>query len=75
MSTELTPWFPGSVKPVHIGVYETDDVLPDDACFQHWNGTFWGLCSWSAEHAATRGQARGVSGFQESNWRGLAKKP
>lgn len=75
MSKKLTPWFPPEVKPVHIGVYETAEPNLDSECFQHWNGSFWGLCSSSARYAATNGQANGFSGFQQTMWRGLAKKP
>jgi thioesterase domain-containing protein len=49
MSKKLTPWFPGHVKPVHHGIYETDADTEDGApCYQSWNGLWWGWCSsWS----------------------------
>lgn len=73
MSKEMTPWFPGDVKPVRVGAYQTDGETGDPECFQHWDGTTWGYLAFCAEEAAPS------DGFpsqrQNSKWRGLAKKP
>jgi hypothetical protein len=41
----LTPWFPGTMKPVVKGWYErhfTDSTtIPHDYNMQWWNGKFW----------------------------------
>lgn len=66
---KLTPWFPGDVKPVHVGVYETDRI----GRFQYWNGKSWGYYMPSAE-AAERVKAS-FSARQQPEWRGLSEKP
>jgi hypothetical protein len=75
---KLTPWFPKSVAPVRIGVYETD--FSSGMRFSHFDGKHWNGC-WSesewaqdecdyfAKHG-TEGCASG--GFR---WRGLARNP
>lgn len=39
MTDNLTPWFPSRIKPVRVGVYETDFVTNT---YQNWNGKYWG---------------------------------
>jgi hypothetical protein len=71
MSKKLTPWFPGHVKPVHHGIYETDADTEDGApCYQSWNGLWWGWCSSWSDFAVDS-----PSTYQTPNWRGLAKAP
>jgi len=80
MSKKLTPWFPPTVKPPHVGVYEVillvgsrdfDQVRPDG--FAYWNGRSWGWNSDTADFAATSGNVKGSC--QAKKWRGLAVKP
>lgn len=72
MSQKLTPWYPGHIKPARPGVYETQ--LVGGGCrYQHWNGRWWGLLSWTPENAANL--ASWPSEFQSNDWRGLAEKP
>lgn len=33
---KLSPWHDGSVKPVHVGVYERKSGF-----YNHWNGEYW----------------------------------
>ena len=74
MSTGLTPWFPGDVKPARVGVYQTDGMTGDMECFQLWTGEGWGFCSFTAREA-DEARMYGLSGSQKPKWRGLAKKP
>ena len=69
---KYTPWFDGSVKPVRDGVYETDSLGSKKACYQHWNGIFWGLASTSPFIAFARKDD--MSSFQNDKWRGLKTK-
>ncbi len=65
---KVTDWFPASVNPVHVGVYETDT----DGCFQHWNGKWFGLFSHSPQEAFKERKVKSM--FQEDKWRGLTKR-
>lgn len=40
----LTHWFPPSIKPVHIGYYETSYPLERNITLDYWDGQCW-LCS------------------------------
>ena len=71
---KLTPWFPGHVKPVHVGVYQTCGMTSDTKRFQYWRGEGWGFCSYTAKEA-DEAYSLGLSGSQKPQWRGLAKKP
>lgn len=66
----LTPWFPGDVKPVRPGVYETDARGSRLRCFQHWNGRFWGMACKTLDGAEL--YADDSSNYQDDKWRGLA---
>lgn len=73
MSNEqLTPWYPGDVKPVRVGVYQTKNQIDKGAVYQRWNGLFWCLCCDTPDRAATWDDQ---SLFQRSKWRGLAQPP
>lgn len=71
----LTPWFPGDVKPVRPGVYITRLWESQGGMFAYWSGKHWGWRQPTAESAA----AFGVSGHdraeQSKQWRGLAQQP
>lgn len=69
---KLTRWFPGHIKPVHVGVYQVD-LLASCLCYQHWNGVFFGLYSATIGDALLREDKR--SWAQHENWRGLSEKP
>lgn len=64
-----TPWFDGSVKPVHVGVYQRSD----DGCvwFSHWNGSFWGCMADTRRRALF--EALQPSYKQNLPWRGLTQ--
>lgn len=74
---KLTPWFPGHIKPVHVGVYPTRLLANDegrviDDGFAHWDGKFWGSNYDTPEEAAEAAQP---PGYQNKPWRGLAEQP
>lgn len=65
----LTPWFPGDVKPVHVGMYERD--FGWGHAYSYWNGEFWGqYCRTVSVAYASRGK---VSFHQQVPWRGLTE--
>jgi hypothetical protein len=69
---DLTPWFPGDVKPAHPGVYQRH-YPSGDTWYARWDGkkwhTFWGSVALAARDSCS------VSGFQRLPWRGLAHPP
>lgn len=71
-----TPWFPGDVKPVLVGVYERKRTRGTFR-YSYWNGRYW-LCSaqtiMDAAYEAKSAYPL-VSFKQESPWRGLANPP
>lgn len=64
----LTQWFKGSVKPVHVGVYER--YLRHR--FALWNGSRWCIGEYTPDDAA---RVRHRSAIQNARWRGLASDP
>lgn len=76
MTDKLTPWYPPHIKPVRVGVYETDaffEVVDGVAVFQYWNGRYWGTYSGKEIKAAT--MSWWESKHQNVRWRGLAHPP
>lgn len=69
--SKVTEWFPGDVKPMRVGVYETK---PDNSVtYQHWDGEQWGFCAIDPLSALNGIGLR--SGTQDAKWRGLATRP
>lgn len=65
MSKKLTRWFVSSIKPVHVGYYETCWLRGvSENVDRYWDGVRW-----------RHGPGRGVCSLQQFDWRGLAKKP
>lgn len=75
MSKKLTPWFPGSVKPVHVGIYMLMDGLGERIGYQHWNGSWWSCWTPSIEDAAIAKFTSAHAECQNYKWRGLAEQP
>lgn len=72
MSKKLTDWFPADVKPVHIGVYETNAVT--HGVYQKWDGEKW--CTYCPSvRSANMPANSNESEYQNVKWRGLAVKP
>ena len=72
-----TPWFPGCIKPVHIGVYERRGAGCDYVDgYAFWNGAQW---AWSAITPKTALLYRSnISRYQSDDsipfeWRGILK--
>jgi hypothetical protein len=65
-----TPWFYGTVKPVHVGVYER--LYPWGAQLCKWDGAYWyGFCNCQNDAA----KQTELSEYQNLLWRGLVEKP
>jgi hypothetical protein len=66
-----TPWIPGNVKPVRVGVYQRhhDNY---DTIFSRWDGEMWyaGLDNVKSANSSTLDSA-----YQQLPWRGLAQDP
>jgi hypothetical protein len=67
---KLTPWFPGTVKPVRVGVYER---IYDAGSFLYcsWNGEYWG--PWARTPEEARKRRLEASLYQDLPWRGVLK--
>jgi hypothetical protein len=66
---KLTPWFPGDVKPVRIGVYERKWPYGGRV----W--TIWNWRNWGHSHFTnTNVRYVGLGRSQSIPWRGLASK-
>ena len=67
-----TAWYPDNIKPVHIGVYETDlGPAFSQFGFSYWDGNNWSNQYLLIETAARFGDHIGV---QEKRWRGVKEK-
>lgn len=64
--TPVTDWLPGSIHPVHEGVYER---RVSDGSFSCWNGTRW---KEDAQSPALAAGKVAPSRDQNASWRGLA---
>ena len=72
---KLTPWFPNSIKPVRVGVYEIRNPWPvknpGKTTFRYWNGQAWGLaCSLPS---LCRPGNYWKHGENMTGWRGIEK--
>ena len=66
---KLTPWYPGTVKPVRGGVCGGGGQFGIRYCY--WTGKWWFMCESTAKLAST-GQI--ISGFDRLPWRGLTER-
>ena len=71
MSKKLTPWFPGDVKPAHIGVYERP--IGSVTRYSYWDGKTWRCSGRTPELALQYSPVMSV--FSKSRWGGLASVP
>lgn len=71
----LTDWFPGSVKPVRVGVYQREYSYGKSKGIHYcyWNGRGWGLGEHSVEQAMTHEIDFMVAPRQYLPWRGVLK--
>lgn len=68
---KLSPWHDGSVKPVHVGVYQTNIKGDRVAIYQYWDGEFWGYRAWVKDDAVIGRSLKSLS--QKPKWRGILK--
>lgn len=73
---KLTPWFPGAVKPVRVGVYEREyPLIPSDEGTVHlycyWSGNKWSTWALSPKDAFNLWYT--VGALQDLPWRGVLK--
>lgn len=69
---QLTPWFPGYIKPVRKGVYMQMDSSGKRVGYQYWDGTHW--CIWFlSTHDAASATTRVADVYQNDNWRGIMR--
>lgn len=72
MKHELTEWYPGHVKPVRDGVYQTPNNSSNGQnVFQYWDGHFWGFRCLSPDIALKYRFYK--SAHQNPKWRGIKK--
>ena len=68
---KLTPWFPGTVKPVRAGVYERQYFREQlETRYSYWNGEEWLV--WGRTPNMAKEESR-ISGLQNLPWRGGMK--
>lgn len=70
---ERTEWYPSSIKPVRVGVYQRDMRGTGDGEYSFWDGACWG--GWGASIETAARNAGSPSSVQDADWRGLAGKP
>ena len=67
---KLTQWFPGDVKPVHVGVYERRLKFKTNVYYSRWDGENWLFMCGTVDKAAHQ---IFDSGYQSLPWRGVKK--
>jgi len=78
--SNLTGWFPASVKPVRNGVYKVFTPRNAANCYAYWDKKGWRLCGGSVEQAIgeqlhTLYITSSSMLVSASKWRGLASDP
>ena len=73
---KLTPWFPETVKPMRVGVYQVklDWFNPRD-WYAYWNGKRFCYRSSTGPDDALRARYCETALPRIAIWRGLAEKP
>jgi len=74
----LSPWHDGSVKPVHVGVYEVKTkgcIWPEDTWYSFWNGIRFGWvdCGGVAGAYDSRDCFTSIRVEDYLQWRGVLK--
>lgn len=69
---KLTPWYPGHIKPVRHGCYQTRHKGKRQVWYRYWNGIWWGVGMQPLTHVVVENGAI-RSPFQDQQWRGVAK--
>ena len=72
---EMTPWFGGNVKPVHVGVYQKKLKGTDGPVFAYWDGSRWSAFVGPRDTPDDAMKLRNsLSAYQDVPWRGLMQK-
>lgn len=71
----LTPWFPGNIKPIHTGVYQRNYGKSqikelEDITYCLWDGENWKVWGFTVEDASLEVWK---SSMQNLPWRGILK--
>ena len=70
---KLTQWFPGDVKPVHVGVYERRLKGTTTVFYSRWDGEKWWSLRRTVTGANTVLPVLRFSDYQNLPWRGVLK--
>ena len=68
---KLTNWFKPSIKPVHIGWYETQ-MKYGNFGYSYWDGFSWS-CQHYGNSCSLLNAACWNGAIQDKKWRGIAK--
>lgn len=75
----VTQWFPSTVKPVHVGVYQIyARSIGHELLYRYWDGNNWYLGHTSPSNAAKKSKSEvRLVVFADGllPWRGLKYKP
>lgn len=76
--TTVTQWFEPTVKPFHVGLYQTALMSEDGDAYSYWNGNSWSFEYRDGPDFSGAEQAfkfkNEVSFVQGKKWRGLAER-
>ena len=64
-----TPWYPISIKPVRVGVYEVENANPNNK-FSYWNGKCFECCTAVPKIPENRYRSQDMQ-WSKAQWRGL----
>lgn len=74
--SKLTPWFPGDVKPVRVGVYEITGCSFGGINYRVWTGKGWSDTRWEpSDFHGLHPKPMYFPGDDMTGWRGLASDP
>lgn len=66
---KVSDWIDGSVKPVHVGLYQTIGRVNPTVYWRYWNGKYWG---WGSVDKRDAYECRyHDSVIRSKGWRGL----
>lgn len=71
-----TPWFPGSINPVRVGLYERDmrAYYRQAGKWSWWDGKRWHGWGGTPSIAVANGIGGHISCVQDMPWRGLLRR-
>lgn len=74
IAQEVTEWYPADVKPVHVGVYEVQNMYDPTHpnLFNYWTGKEWTGSASHIESLVMESRPH-ICAFQGRVWRGLRR--